>query len=108
MVLRAGPGVRFGNAIYIQDADGNVHIYGHMRYYTVHAGQIVHAGDQIAKVGDQGQSTGPHLHYEIRHGSMEGRATIRSRGSPSTASTSEQSLCRPPDDIAANFRPPTR
>jgi murein DD-endopeptidase MepM/ murein hydrolase activator NlpD len=73
VVLRAGPASGFGNAVYIQDADGNVHIYGHMRYYDVRAGDVVHAGDQIAKVGSQGQSTGPHLHYEIHRGGMEGR-----------------------------------
>jgi murein DD-endopeptidase MepM/ murein hydrolase activator NlpD len=73
VVLRAGPASGFGNAVYIQDADGNVHIYGHMRYYDVHAGDVVHAGDQIAKVGNQGQSTGPHLHYEIHRGGMDGR-----------------------------------
>ena len=73
VVLRAGPATGFGNAVYIQDADGNVHIYGHMRYYSVHAGDVVSAGDQIAKVGNQGQSTGPHLHYEIHRGGMQGR-----------------------------------
>ena len=41
VVLKAGPASGFGNAVYIQDADGNVHIYGHMRYYDVEAGQIV-------------------------------------------------------------------
>ena len=73
VVLRAGPASGFGNAVYIQDADGNVHIYGHMRYYNVRAGDVVSAGDQIAKVGNQGQSTGPHLHYEIHRGGMQGR-----------------------------------
>jgi murein DD-endopeptidase MepM/ murein hydrolase activator NlpD len=73
VVLRAGPATGFGNAVYIQDADGNVHVYGHMRYYDVEAGQIVHAGDQIAKIGNEGQSTGPHLHYQINRGSMTGR-----------------------------------
>jgi murein DD-endopeptidase MepM/ murein hydrolase activator NlpD len=73
VVVRAGPATGFGNAVYIQDADGNVHIYGHMRYYNVHAGDVVSAGDQIAKVGNQGQSTGPHLHYEIHRGGMQGR-----------------------------------
>jgi hypothetical protein len=73
VVLKAGRVSGFGNAVYIQDADGNVHIYGHMRYYDVAAGEIVHAGDQIAKVGNEGYSTGPHLHYEIHRGDMHGR-----------------------------------
>ena len=75
VVLKAGRVSGFGNAVYIQDADGNVHLYGHMRYYDVEAGQIVHAGDQIAKVGNEGYSTGPHLHYEIHRGGMDGRPT---------------------------------
>jgi murein DD-endopeptidase MepM/ murein hydrolase activator NlpD len=73
VVLRAGRATGFGNAVYIQDADGDVHIYGHMRYYDVAAGDIVHAGDQIAKVGNEGFSTGAHLHYEIHRGDIKGR-----------------------------------
>ncbi|RBY93461.1 M23 family peptidase [Blastococcus sp. TF02-8] len=75
VVVKAGRASGYGNAVYIQDADGNVHIYGHMRYYNVKAGDIVTAGDQIAKVGNEGQSTGPHLHYEIHRGGMDGRPT---------------------------------
>jgi len=75
VVLRAGPATGFGNAVYIQDADGNVEIYGHMRYYSVRAGDVVSAGDQIAKVGSEGQSTGPHLHFEIHVGGMNGKPT---------------------------------
>ncbi|TFV59020.1 M23 family metallopeptidase [Geodermatophilus sp. DF01-2] len=73
VVIRAGRASGYGNAVYIQDADGNVHVYGHMRYYDVEAGDLVHAGDQIAKVGNEGQSTGPHLHYQIHRGAMNGR-----------------------------------
>jgi murein DD-endopeptidase MepM/ murein hydrolase activator NlpD len=73
VVLRAGRASGFGNAVYIQDPDGNVHIYGHMRYYDVDEGDIVHAGDQIARVGNEGYSTGPHLHWEIHRGGMDGR-----------------------------------
>ena len=73
VVIRAGRESGFGNAVYIQDADGNVHIYGHMRYYDVQAGDIVRAGDQIAKVGNEGYSTGPHLHWQIHRGGMNGR-----------------------------------
>ena len=75
VVLRAGPASGYGNAIYIQDADGNVEIYGHMKYFSVEAGDVVSAGDQIAKVGNQGQSTGPHLHFEIHTGGMNGKPT---------------------------------
>jgi murein DD-endopeptidase MepM/ murein hydrolase activator NlpD len=73
VVIRAGRASGYGNAVYIQDADGNVHIYGHMRYYNVSEGDLVTAGDQIAKIGNEGQSTGPHLHYEIHRGGMFGR-----------------------------------
>ncbi|WP_347057961.1 M23 family metallopeptidase [Blastococcus sp. HT6-30] len=73
VVVRAGRASGYGNAVYIQDADGNVHIYGHMRYYDVSAGDLVTAGDQIARIGNEGQSTGPHLHYEIHRGGVNGR-----------------------------------
>ncbi|RZU33135.1 M23 family metallopeptidase [Blastococcus saxobsidens] len=73
VVIRAGRASGYGNAVYIQDPDGNVHIYGHMRYYNVSEGDLVTAGDQIAKVGNEGQSTGPHLHYELHRGGMDGR-----------------------------------
>jgi murein DD-endopeptidase MepM/ murein hydrolase activator NlpD len=73
VVVKAGPASGFGNAVYIQDADGNVQVYGHMKYYFVKAGQVVHAGDLIAKVGSQGESTGPHLHFQLDRGSMTGK-----------------------------------
>ena len=73
VVIRAGRASGYGNAVYIQDPDGNVHVYGHMRYYDVEAGDLVNAGDQIAKIGNEGQSTGPHLHYQIHRGGMDGR-----------------------------------
>ncbi|NEK95979.1 M23 family metallopeptidase [Modestobacter muralis] len=73
VVLRAGAASGYGYAVYVQDADGNVHIYGHMRYYSVKAGDVVSAGQQIAKVGNEGQSTGPHVHYEIHSGGMKGK-----------------------------------
>ena len=75
VVLAAGPASGFGNAVYIQDEDGNVHIYGHMRYYSVAAGDIVRAGEEIATVGNEGYSTGPHLHWEIHQGDRDGAPT---------------------------------
>jgi len=73
VVLRAGPATGFGNAVYIEDTDGNTEVYGHMKYYSVKAGQVVHAGDLIAKVGSEGESTGPHLHFQIDKGSEYGK-----------------------------------
>jgi murein DD-endopeptidase MepM/ murein hydrolase activator NlpD len=75
VVLRAGAASGYGKAIYIQDSDGDVHVYGHMRFLHVEAGDVVSAGDLIAKVGSEGQSTGPHLHYEIHQGGINGKPT---------------------------------
>ena len=87
VVLDAGPASGYGNAVYIQDEEGSVHIYGHMRYYDVRAGQIVRAGDKIASVGNEGFSTGPHLHWQIHQGGRNGQtvdpqAWLRARDVP--------------------------
>ena len=65
MVLRAGPATGFGLAVYIRGDDGAVTVYGHVNRYFVEAGDRVRAGQQIAEVGNRGQSTGPHLHFEV-------------------------------------------
>ena len=71
-VIEAGPASGFGNWVVIQHANGDVSIYGHMRYFFVHKGQKVTAGEKIAVVGDQGFSTGPHLHFEVHKGGLAG------------------------------------
>ena len=48
----------------LQD-DGTIGVFGHVDQSFVTAGQEVKAGEQIATVGNRGQSTGPHLHYEV-------------------------------------------
>ena len=73
-VLRAGPASGFGLAVYIQHDDGSVTVYGHINDYFVTAGQRVSAGTVIAEVGNRGQSTGPHLHFEVHaNGLYQGR-----------------------------------
>lgn len=50
----------------IRHDGGEVSVYGHMRHYNVSIGQRVTAGEQIATIGNEGRSTGPHLHFEIK------------------------------------------
>ena len=69
-VLKAGPASGFGLAVYIQHADGTITVYGHINDYFVSAGQQVRAGQQVAEVGNTGQSTGPHLHFEVQTGGL--------------------------------------
>jgi len=72
VVLEAGPASGFGLAVYIQHQNGDVTVYGHMNQILVSAGQVVKAGDTIALLGNRGQSTGPHLHFEVHAGGIDG------------------------------------
>ncbi len=72
VVVQAGPASGFGQAVYIQHENGDVTVYGHMQQILVTVGQVVRAGDEIALLGNQGQSTGPHLHLEVHLGGMDG------------------------------------
>jgi murein DD-endopeptidase MepM/ murein hydrolase activator NlpD len=65
VVIEAGPASGFGLWVRIQLDDGTVHVYGHMNSYSVSVGEHVKAGEQIAEIGNRGQSTGPHLHFEV-------------------------------------------
>ncbi|MGY2078852.1 M23 family metallopeptidase [Modestobacter sp. SYSU DS0657] len=67
-VVRAGPATGFGLAVYIRGDDGAVTVYGHVNQFFVSAGDRVQVGEQIAEVGNRGQSTGPHLHFEVHPG----------------------------------------
>lgn len=71
-VIAAGPAEGYGNWVVIRHQNGDVSIYGHMRYYYVKVGQTVTAGQEIALVGAEGQATGPHLHLSIRVGGLSG------------------------------------
>jgi murein DD-endopeptidase MepM/ murein hydrolase activator NlpD len=73
VVLKAGPASGFGQAVYIQHANGDVTVYGHMEKILVTTGQVVHAGDTIALLGAEGEATGPHLHLEVHVGGLEGQ-----------------------------------
>ncbi|MQA12506.1 MAG: peptidoglycan DD-metalloendopeptidase family protein [Pseudonocardiaceae bacterium] len=68
VVLEVGPASGFGNWVRIQHDDGTVTVYGHISSYSVSEGERVKAGDEIAAMGNEGQSTGPHLHFEVWQG----------------------------------------
>jgi murein DD-endopeptidase MepM/ murein hydrolase activator NlpD len=70
VVLQSGPASGFGLAVYVQHGDGQITLYGHVNQSFVSAGEVVSAGQQIAEVGNRGQSTGPHLHFEVHQGGL--------------------------------------
>mgnify|MGYP007083464284 CR=1 FL=1 len=56
----------YGNHIRVQHADGYMTLYGHLQDYAVGVGAVVKAGDVIGRSDNTGNSTGPHLHFEVR------------------------------------------
>lgn len=56
----------YGRIIEIEHPDGLKTVYAHNSSNLVSVGQQVQQGEKIAKVGETGRATGPHLHFEIR------------------------------------------
>ena len=56
----------YGLHVVIDHGAGLQTIYGHCSFLTVMEGQFVSRGEMIAGVGSSGNSTGPHLHFEVR------------------------------------------
>ncbi|MBA2947541.1 transglycosylase family protein [Streptomyces himalayensis] len=67
-VVSAGWGGAYGYQVVIRHADGKYSQYAHLSALTVKAGQTVVSGQRIARSGSTGNSTGPHLHFEVRTG----------------------------------------
>ncbi|WP_373898938.1 M23 family metallopeptidase [Haloimpatiens sp. FM7315] len=64
-VKKIGEDVSFGKYIIIDHGKGLESKYAHLNEASVKEGQLVKKGDSIAKSGNTGKSTGPHLHLEI-------------------------------------------
>jgi murein DD-endopeptidase MepM/ murein hydrolase activator NlpD len=58
----------YGNKVVITLEDGTELWFCHMSDYTVSSGEVVRAGEVIGYLGDTGNTTGPHLHVEVRPG----------------------------------------
>jgi hypothetical protein len=65
VVIDVGPTAGYGAWVKIRHNDGTVTLYGHVNTWLVSKGQRVMAGDQIATIGNRGNSTGPHCHFEV-------------------------------------------
>lgn len=66
LVVSAGWRGGYGMAVVIDHGGGLATLYAHQSRLLVSQGQVVGAGQHIGDIGSTGQSTGPHLHFEIR------------------------------------------
>ncbi|MEU8892792.1 transglycosylase family protein [Streptomyces sp. NPDC048442] len=67
-VVSAGYAGSYGYQVVIRHADGKYSQYAHLSAFTVREGQKVDSGQRIGRSGSTGNSTGPHLHFEVRTG----------------------------------------
>jgi murein DD-endopeptidase MepM/ murein hydrolase activator NlpD len=67
-VVSAGWAGAYGYEVVIRHRDGRYSQYAHLSAVTVSAGRPVNAGQRIGRSGSTGNSTGPHLHFEVRTG----------------------------------------
>ncbi|WP_414576350.1 peptidoglycan DD-metalloendopeptidase family protein [Anabaena sp. CCY 9402-a] len=66
----------YGLTVVLNHSSAQQTLYGHMSEILVQPGQWVEAGTVIGRVGSTGNSTGPHLHFEVRHLTQNGWVAV--------------------------------
>lgn len=66
----------WGNYVIVRQTDGHDVLYAHLAQVAVIQGRLVAVGEKIGLQGSTGNSTGPHLHFEVWRGSWEDRDDI--------------------------------
>lgn len=81
-IISAGPASGFGLWVRVRHDSGTVTVYGHINEALVSVGERVDAGEQIATIGNRGESTGPHLHLEVHQdgSKIDPLVWLRSKG----------------------------
>ncbi|GAA3073527.1 hypothetical protein GCM10020254_16700 [Streptomyces goshikiensis] len=84
-IVSAGWAGAYGYQVVIRHSDGRYSQYAHLSALSVKAGQQVSGGQRIGRSGSTGNTTGPHLHFEMRTGPGYGTdidplAYLRGRG----------------------------
>jgi murein DD-endopeptidase MepM/ murein hydrolase activator NlpD len=67
VILARDSGAGYGKVVVLRHDHGFSTIYGHLNVIIVQEGEAVRQGQAIGGVGSTGKSTGPHLHFELRH-----------------------------------------
>ena len=85
-VIYSGALRGYGNLVILRHRDGFVTVYAHTQKNLVQEGEFVRGGQTIARVGQTGRASGPHLHFEVRKDNLarnplrylpEDRRTVR-------------------------------
>jgi murein DD-endopeptidase MepM/ murein hydrolase activator NlpD len=71
-VMMAGwSDVGYGYHVVIDHGNGYQTLYAHLQAYYVEAGDNVALGQQIGEMGNTGNATGPHVHFEVRQSTVQ-------------------------------------
>lgn len=93
------------NYVALAHADGRLTLYGHMRYNSLTAkgvGQTVAQGEYLGTVASSGNSSGPHLHFEVRFGAYSVEEWLDPYAGPGSQPESLWASQRPYMDAAIN------